>query len=138
MTTPDELIEAVRERYRGGDRQAKSRILDEMSAVTGLHRKHVMRLMQAPGASGRHRPRPERQRYDQSVVEALVVLWEASDRLCGERPKPLVPILVEAMERHGPSPVRAVGTAAAFVQERRHDRSAATKQRGGPRATSGP
>jgi hypothetical protein len=30
-----------------------------------------------------------------------MVLWEASDRVCGKRLRPLVPILVEAMERHG-------------------------------------
>jgi hypothetical protein len=29
------------------------------------------------------------------------VTWEASDRVCGKRLRPLVPILVEAMERHG-------------------------------------
>jgi hypothetical protein len=29
------------------------------------------------------------------------VLWEASDRICGKRLKPLIPTLVEAMERHG-------------------------------------
>jgi hypothetical protein len=33
--------------------------------------------------------------------EALVVLWEASDRVCGKRLRPLLPVLVEAMERHG-------------------------------------
>jgi len=31
----------------------------------------------------------------------LVVIWEASDRVCGKRLRPFVPILVEAMERHG-------------------------------------
>ena len=88
MATRDELIERIGERYRGGHRQDKSRILDEVSAVTGLHRKHVMRLLRAAGPSPRHRRRPERQRYDQSVVDARVVLWEASDRLCGKRLKP--------------------------------------------------
>jgi hypothetical protein len=29
------------------------------------------------------------------------VIWEASDRVCGKRLRPLVPILIEAMERHG-------------------------------------
>jgi hypothetical protein len=29
------------------------------------------------------------------------VVWEASDRICGKRLRPLVPILIEAMERHG-------------------------------------
>ena len=33
--------------------------------------------------------------------EALIVIWEASDRICGKRLRPLVPVLVEAMERHG-------------------------------------
>ena len=39
--------------------------------------------------------------YDEAVREALIVLWEASDRVCGKRLKALAPILVEAMERHG-------------------------------------
>ena len=30
-----------------------------------------------------------------------MVLWEASDRVCGKRLKPLLPILVPALERHG-------------------------------------
>ncbi len=30
-----------------------------------------------------------------------MTLWEASDRLCGKRLRPLIPILLEAMERHG-------------------------------------
>jgi hypothetical protein len=35
------------------------------------------------------------------VREALIVLWEASDRVCGKRLRALVPVLIEAMERHG-------------------------------------
>ena len=30
-----------------------------------------------------------------------MVLWEASDRICGKRLKALIPMLVAAMERHG-------------------------------------
>jgi hypothetical protein len=33
--------------------------------------------------------------------DALIVLWEASDRICGKRLRPLVPVMLEAMERHG-------------------------------------
>ena len=46
-------------------------------------------------------PRPERRVYDIAVREALVVLWETSDRICGKRLKPLIPLLIPAMERHG-------------------------------------
>jgi hypothetical protein len=35
------------------------------------------------------------------VREAMIVIWEASDRICGKRLRLLLPILVEAMERHG-------------------------------------
>ena len=34
-------------------------------------------------------PRPARRVYDDAVREALIVLWEASDRICGKRLKPL-------------------------------------------------
>jgi hypothetical protein len=44
----------------------------------------------------RHRPR----RYDEAVRRALPVLWEASDRVCSKRLKALLPVLLEALERH--------------------------------------
>jgi hypothetical protein len=45
MAMRRELVEAVGERYRAADRAGKSRILDEFVAVTGLHRKHAMRIL---------------------------------------------------------------------------------------------
>jgi hypothetical protein len=99
--TRQELLQAIRERYRGGLKEEKLRILDEFVAVTGYHRKHVIRLFNArPVASGESR-RARLPLYDEAVREALVVLWEASDRVCGKRLKPLLPILVSALERHG-------------------------------------
>jgi hypothetical protein len=50
--------------------------------------------------NGRSSPRPDRRIYDQATREALIVVWEASDRVCGKRLQPL-PILISAMERHG-------------------------------------
>jgi hypothetical protein len=44
----------------------------------------------------RHRP----PRYDESVRRALPVLWEASDRVCSKRLKALLPVLLDALERH--------------------------------------
>jgi hypothetical protein len=38
---------------------------------------------------------------EQPVRHPLVALWEASDRLCSKRLKPLIPILLPALERHG-------------------------------------
>src|SRR5215467_4921025 len=99
MATRDELVVAVRERYANSERRGKSRILDEFVAVTGFHRKHAMRVLRGEQAT-RGAPRPARRLYDEAVRDALIVIWEASDRICGKRLKPLVPLLVEAMERH--------------------------------------
>ncbi|MEF3127502.1 hypothetical protein OSZ70_25310 [Rhizobium leguminosarum] len=95
-----EVVEAIIERYRSSSRADKQRILDEFVAVTGYHRKHAIRVLQ-PRTAG---PSPTRQYpvlYGAEVREALVVLWEASDRLCSKRLKSLIPILLPALERHG-------------------------------------
>ena len=102
MATRDELVGAVVGRYASGTRAERGLILDEFTSVTGVHRKHAMRLLR--GGSPVRRggdPRPSRRVYGEAIRAALVVLWEASDRICGKRLRPLVPILVEAMERHG-------------------------------------
>lgn len=98
MTTRDELVAALAGRYALGSRADRGRMLDEFSALTGHHRKHAMRLLRAGASSGRSTPRPERRIYDQATREALIILWEASDRVCGKRLQPLLPILISAME----------------------------------------
>jgi hypothetical protein len=45
--------------------------------------------------------KPRSRVYDDAVREALIIVWEASDRICGKRLKAALPLLVEAMERHG-------------------------------------
>ena len=99
MATRDELVAVVAERYTRSARKDRSRILDEFTAVSGLHRKHAMRLLRIRSEpSG---PRRRRRVYDDAVREALILVWEASDRVCGKRLRPLIPILVKSMERHG-------------------------------------
>lgn len=99
MATRRELTGEVSRRYREADRISRKLILDEFTKITGYHRKHAIRLLTAPPSPTRERPcRPV---YKEAVREALVVLWEASDRICGKRLKAAAPFLVEAMERHG-------------------------------------
>ena len=97
-----ELVSALARRYNavGTRRAEKSRILDEFEAVTGFHRKHAMRVRRSGSTASGTDGRGGRRIYD-AVREALVVLWEASDRICGKRLKALMPTLVAAMERHG-------------------------------------
>jgi len=100
MATRGELVGALAGRYTASDRKGRGRILDEFVAVSGLHRKHAMRLLRAGPPGHRSDRRRARRLYNDAVREALIVIWEASDRVCGKRLRPLVPILVEAMEQH--------------------------------------
>ncbi len=96
-----ELVRAVTVRYQSSPAEVKGHILDEFVAVTGYHRKHALRLLNGRTLVGVTRKRGRLRLYDEAVHQALIVLWEASDRICGKRLKPLLPILVPALERHG-------------------------------------
>lgn len=97
-----EVIAALHQRYQSATKREKTRILDEFVAVAQCHRKHAVRLL----SSGNEAPKPNvpvagRRVYDEAVREALIIAWEAADRICGKRLKAILPSLVEAMERHG-------------------------------------
>jgi hypothetical protein len=135
-------VRAIAGRYRSGARLEKLRILDEFVAVTGYHRKHAIRILNSIGSSTPAR-RPRLRLYDEAVRAALVVLWEASDRICGKRLKPLLPVLVVALERHGhlklDDAVRTkllAASAATIDRLLAPPRAAAGGRRRPPRATS--
>ena len=97
-----ELLATIRDRYRASSKREKSRILDEFIAVTGHHRKHGIRLLGQSGDDGEKLPTVKGRRiYDEAVREAVILVWEAADRICGKRLKAALPHLVESMERHG-------------------------------------
>jgi hypothetical protein len=101
-TARQELVQAIRERYRAGPREAKSRILEEFSSISGYHRKSAIRILNgAMCPEDDQRGRSRARVYDEAVRQALIVLWEASDRVCGKRLKALFPVLVSALERNG-------------------------------------
>jgi hypothetical protein len=141
MATRDELLAVVAARYRSGTRTEKTRIADEFAAVTGFHRKHVLRLLRTGPTDRRAASRPARRIYDEAVRDALIVLWEASDRICGKRLKALIPTLVPAMERHGhlalaPEIRASLLTVSAATIDRtlrpQRERSGVRRQRRGP------
>lgn len=97
--TRREMTATIAERYRAADRRSKKTILDEFAKVTGYHRKHAIRILSGKQIAAQKKPAGKRT-YHAAVDEALIVLWEAADRICGKRLKSLLPTLVEAMERH--------------------------------------
>src|ERR1700724_2440570 len=100
MTTRKDLEAALQWRYRGAGFGDRIRIRDEFVPLTGYHRKHAIRLLREEPAA--MKVARERSRlYDEAVHQALTVLWEAADRVCSKRLRVLIPVLIEAMERHG-------------------------------------
>jgi len=99
--TRAELAIAIRGRYRSASGNVKRRILDEFIAATGYHEKSAIRALNARPAAQRLQTRVRASLYDEAARAALIVLWEASDRVCGKRLKALLPILLPALERHG-------------------------------------
>ena len=89
------------ERYRQAGRIEKGRILDELCAVTGWHRKHAVRALATEVTTVPGVPRRRKPTYGAAIKDALVALWEASDRICGKRLKVMIPTLLPSLERHG-------------------------------------
>ena len=96
-----EVLEALRQRYEQAAKHEKTRILDEFVAVAQCHRKHAIRLLGVTDPSRAKGSAVDRRTYDEAVREALVVLWEAGDRICGKRLKAILPNLIAALEKHG-------------------------------------
>lgn len=96
-----ELAKAVRVRYRSASADAKHKILAEFVAVSGYHPKSAIRILNQDDEVPRSTKSRKRSRlYDEATRQALIVMWEASDRVCGKRLKPLLRILLPSLERH--------------------------------------
>ena len=103
MDTRLQLLQALKTRYQAASKSEKTRILEEFILISGYHRKSAIRLLNGAVTSGNQRRRSAAARsvYGAAVQQALIVFWEASDRLCGKRLKALLPQLIPAMEKHG-------------------------------------
>ena len=84
-------LKRMRERYWGADRRTRGELLSEMEAVTGLHRKSLIRLVRGATLERRGRSRSRGCTYGSEVKDAVRVVWESLDYVCAER---LTPVLV--------------------------------------------
>ena len=97
-TSVREYLSKQRERYQGLRRRERSRLVTEIVAVTGYHRKAVLRCLRAT-----HRPRAGRcpvgrpRRYGSDVARVAQVLWEAAGQIGAKRLQPFLPALLDRL-----------------------------------------
>jgi len=97
----EEYAEAVRRRYFRAAKKAKTEILNEFVATTGMHRKAVIRSLNQMGRPGGNKKRGRPRLYGPEAMAALKVVWEITDCLCSKRLQPFLPELVGILKRCG-------------------------------------
>jgi len=97
----EEYAEAVRRRYCRAAKKAKTEILNEFVATTGMHRKAVIRSLNQRGRPGGNKKRGRPRLYGPEAMAALKVVWEITDYLCSKRLQPFLPELVGILKRCG-------------------------------------
>jgi hypothetical protein len=96
-----QLIDAVRPRYRKAKRPEKARILTELAATTGYHRKSLIRLLAHPVHCPPHKRPGRSTKYGPKFSRLLIHVWELSGRLCSDRFHAFLPIWLQALEHNG-------------------------------------
>lgn len=87
-----EYLARMRDRYAGAKRAVRSQLISEVVAVTGYHRKAVIRLLRRPAGSRRGRRRGRPRRYGPAVVGVLRAVWTAAGYPWAVRLQALLPL----------------------------------------------
>ncbi len=93
-------LRLTQKRYKRATRKGKARLLDEMEAVTGLHRKALIRLLMSD-LQREPRRKQRGRKYGVKVQIALKVISESTDYVCAERLQPNLVWFTEHLARHG-------------------------------------
>ena len=104
LSARQELVATLNARYQAADRKDKQRILDECIASSGYHRKYAISLLNhsdPPQSHSQCSPRSRSRTYTSEVKDALLIVWQAANRLCSKRLVPFMAEFVSVLERHG-------------------------------------
>jgi len=86
-----EYLAEVKKKYRKADKKTKTQFLDDFCCFTKYNRNYALELLNKPLPRKWKRYKSRPRYYDQSVIDALKIIWEATDNICGERLHPYIP-----------------------------------------------
>jgi hypothetical protein len=134
MTTEDKMtinerrkyLRAMKKRYVKASRAEKGRLLDEMEAVTDMHRKSLIRLMNSI-LDRNPRCKQRGESYGPEVDDALRVIYESLDHICADRLTPNLVWMARHLAAHGeleptPSVLEQLGQVSISTVKRRLQR----------------
>jgi hypothetical protein len=107
MTTEEEMtiderrkyLRKMKGRYIKAQRQERGQLLDEMEAVTGLHRKSLTRLMRG-NLERKSRSKERGKTYGTEVSNAIRVIADSLDYPCAERLTPNLEWMAKHLAAH--------------------------------------
>jgi len=108
MSTEDKMniderrkyLRRMKKRYDHASRKERGQLLDEMEAVTDMHRKSLIRLMKG-NLARKPRQKQRDKRYGPEVDDALRVIAESVDYICAERLTRNLVWMAEQLGAHG-------------------------------------
>lgn len=101
MTIDERLkyLRKMKSRYVNVNRSQQGHLLDEMEAVTGLHRKSLIRLLKGT-LKRRLRTKHRSRTYSTSVENAIRIIAESFDYICAERLTPNLVWMAMHLAKH--------------------------------------
>ena len=85
--------------YRDAVGTHKRMLLDDVVRLTGYHRTYASWLLNQPVPETPPAVRPRHHSYGHDVEEVLLLVWNASNRVCAKRLVPCLPMFLDALER---------------------------------------
>jgi hypothetical protein len=91
----------MKKRYGPANRSERGQLLDEMEQVLGMHRKSIVRLLNASSLSRKPRNKQRGRKYGAEVDDAIRLISESLDYICAERLHPVLPQIALHLAKFG-------------------------------------
>jgi len=99
MSKREYLIQ-LKKKYHESNKKARTQLLNDFCDFTGYHRKYAINLVNNPFKT-KWKKKTRKKKYDIAVTSKLLVLWRASNEICGERFQPYIPAILKKLKECG-------------------------------------